>query len=82
MDALDGNAIAGTLFNIFGAEMTTATATCANCGNNGPLAELTIYPQAPGTVGRCRHCDAVLMVLVEMRGLTCVDVSGMAALEH
>lgn len=81
MDALDGNAIAGMLFDVFGAEMTTATGTCARCGNKGHLAELKVYVRAPGTVARCRRCDTVLMVLVEMRGFTCVDVSGLAALE-
>lgn len=82
MDALDGNAIAGTLFDIFGEEMTTATGTCARCRNKGHLAELKIYSRAPGTVARCRHCDTVLMVLVEKRGITCVDLSGLASFEH
>ena len=40
MEALDGNAIAGLLFDVFGAEMTTATGVCASCGASGPVAEL------------------------------------------
>ena len=35
MDALDGNAIAGLLLEVFGAEMTTATGFCARCGGAG-----------------------------------------------
>ena len=35
MDPLDGNAIAGDLFEVFGAEMTTAVGTCAHCGASG-----------------------------------------------
>jgi Family of unknown function (DUF6510) len=31
MDPLDGNAIAGLLFDAFGREMTTAAGTCARC---------------------------------------------------
>ena len=33
MEALDGNAIAGTLFEHFGTEMTTTIGACAHCGN-------------------------------------------------
>lgn len=82
MDALDGNAIAGTLFAVFGTEMTNATGTCASCGTSGRLGELVVYSQAPGTVARCGHCDSVLMVIVEIRGIACVDVSGFAALDQ
>ena len=80
MEALDGNAIAGQLRDVFGAEMTTVTGTCASCGARRQLAELVVYSRAPGTVARCRSCDALLMVLVEARGRTCVDLSGLAAL--
>jgi hypothetical protein len=81
MDALDGNAIAGLLFDVFGAEMTTATGICASCGATGQVAEAQVYLRAPGTVARCRSCGSVLMVLVTVRGTTCVDLRGLAALE-
>jgi hypothetical protein len=78
---LDGNAIAGQLFEVFGAEMTTATGVCANCGATAPVAEFRVYLRAPGTVARCRNCDAVLMVLATIRGITCVDLGGLSALD-
>ena len=78
MDALDGNAIAGQLVEVFGAELTTATGVCAGCGASCPVAELEVYLEAPGTVVRCRGCKAVLMVLVSRRGVTCVDLHGFA----
>jgi Family of unknown function (DUF6510) len=81
METLDGNAIAGTLFAVFGAEMTTATVTCGNCGTSSMVAELGVYLRAPGTVARCKHCGNVVMVLAEVRGITCVDFRGLAALE-
>ena len=81
MDALDGNAIAGQLVEVVGAEMTTATGVCASCGASGFVAELEVYLEAPGTVVRCRSCSAVLMVLVTARGITCVDLRGLARLE-
>ena len=80
MDALDGNAIAGQLVEVFGAEMTTATGTCAYCGAVRQVAELRVYLRAPGTVVRCTSCGNVVMVLVEIRGTTCVDLRGLAGL--
>ena len=81
MEALDGNAIGGLMMEIFGAEMTTATGTCAGCGAVALLAETVVYLQAPGTVARCRSCDAVEMVVVDVRGTKCVDLRGLASLE-
>ena len=85
MDALeagvvDGNAIGGLLIEVFGTEMTTAVGTCARCGAVGQVAELAVYRPGLGTVARCRSCDNVLMVFVEVRGVTCVDLMGLASL--
>jgi Family of unknown function (DUF6510) len=77
---LDGNAIGGLLIEVFGREMTTAVGTCASCGTVRPVAELAVYPRGPGTVVRCRHCDNLLMVFVQARGVTCVDLRGLASL--
>jgi hypothetical protein len=82
MDALDGNAIAGVLVDVFGEEMTTATGVCAGCGATALVGEFEVYLRAPGTVARCRHCQNVLMVLVTLRGVTCVDLRGLATLDR
>jgi hypothetical protein len=81
MSALDGNAIAGQLCEVFGREMTMSTGVCAGCGAAGRLGELETYVRGPGTVGRCRRCKAVLVVLVTIRETTCVDLRGLAGLE-
>ena len=81
MEALDGNAIAGLLHDLFGSEMTTAMGVCAHCGAAAPLAEHMVYNRAPGTVLRCRGCLDLLMVVVEVRSIYCVDLRGVAALE-
>jgi hypothetical protein len=81
MEALDGNAIGGLLLEVFGTEMTTATGVCAHCGAAGQVAELVVYLQAPGVVARCRSCASVVMVLVDVRGIRCVDLRGLASLE-
>jgi hypothetical protein len=77
---LDGNAIGGMLIELFGTEMTTAVGTCGVCGTTGQVAELLVYRPGLGTVVRCRVCDNVLMVFVEVRGITCVDIRGLAHL--
>jgi Family of unknown function (DUF6510) len=81
MEALDGNAVAGRLVAAFGVEMTTATATCGNCGRTGFVGEVAAYLRGPGTVLRCRNCDNVLVVLTEIRGIACVGLPGVAALD-
>ena len=49
----DGNAIAGLLIDVFGAEMTTATGVCAHCGARG------CSPSSPSTTGhRAPSCAA------------------------
>jgi hypothetical protein len=80
MEALDGNAIGGLLNDVFGVEMTVARGVCAHCGASRYVAEFEVYVQAPGTVARCRSCGAVLMVLVDVRGIRCVDLRGLKEL--
>ena len=74
---LDGNAAAGLLSEIFAAEMTTATGTCAECGAVNVFAAAQLYIQAPGAVLRCPSCTAVLMCIVRVPdGGLVVDLSG------
>ncbi len=81
MDALDGNAIAGLLHDVFGTEMTGAAGTCATCGATRPVAETMVYLRAPGTVVRCRSCRSLLMVITQIRDVKCVDLQGLAMLD-
>jgi hypothetical protein len=78
--ALDGNAIGGLLLDVFAADMTSATATCAACGAVRPVADAMVYLRGPGTVVRCRRCTSILMVISRVRGMNCVDLSGLAEL--
>ena len=81
MAAFDGNAIGGLLLEIFGADLTSARSVCAACGATRPVAEAAVYLRGPGTVVRCRSCSAVLMVIARIRGMNCVDLGGLAALD-
>ena len=78
--AVDGNAIGGMMAEVFGTDMTTAVATCGNCGAVSVVAELVVYRPGLGTVVRCRSCESVLMVFVSLHGTTCTDLMGLASL--
>jgi DNA-directed RNA polymerase subunit RPC12/RpoP len=73
MEALDGNAIAGPLFEHFGSEMTTQRGACAHCGATAEVAELRVYMKAPGAVVRCPTCGSVVIVLVRIRDVLRID---------
>ena len=61
---LDGNAVAGSLGEIFTSDVTASDVQCGRCGKVEPVGAELVY-QGPGAVVRCRHCSNVLMVLVE-----------------
>jgi hypothetical protein len=75
MDALDGNAIAGPLFEHFGAEMTAVSGTCGYCGATNQIAALRVYNRAPGAVARCPSCGNVDMVIVNIRDRVRADLT-------
>jgi hypothetical protein len=81
MDALDGNAIGGLLREVFDRELTDATGVCGHCNNKAVVAECEVYLGGPGAVVRCRTCHGLLMVFARVRGVVCVDLGGLQALE-
>jgi hypothetical protein len=60
---VDGNAVAGAFREVFAHEMTSARIACEGCGEVEPIGAERAYTQAPGIVLRCRHCQAVLLVM-------------------
>ncbi len=79
--AVDGNALAGALAEVFAVEMSSATVTCAGCGARGRLAECDAFVGGPGLVLRCRPCRAVLGRIVRTRTSVWLDLSGIAAMQ-
>jgi len=75
VEPVDGNAIAGALFDHFGVEMTARLGACAHCGAVAPMAELVVYPRAPGAVVRCRSCNGVVLVVLSLRERSVIDHS-------
>jgi hypothetical protein len=76
VDALDGNEIAAEMYELFGREMTTVTGACVHCGASAQIAELAVYNRAPGTVVRCRNCEDVVFVLLNIRGIRTINLDG------
>jgi hypothetical protein len=81
MQHLDGNAIAGDLASVFGADLTEMLGSCMFCHARGALAELVVYRTAMGSVGRCPTCGEVLVIVAERRDRPVVSLVGIRALE-
>ena len=81
MEYVDGNALGGTLNELFGVEMTVATGVCGTCGRRGEVATLHVYMRAPGAVARCPSCQSVVMKIVQSDNRTWLDLSGLRTLE-
>ena len=78
---LDGNAIGGLLLEVFGTDLTASLGVCASCGAEGQLATLDVYVHAPGIVGRCRSCEAVMLKIVRSGDRTWLDLRGTRTLQ-
>jgi hypothetical protein len=68
MMRVDGNAMGGTLDDVFAREMTSVRMVCDGCGEVEPVGAEHAYMQAPGMVLRCSHCERVLLVVTEANG--------------
>lgn len=78
---LDGNAAAGRLQAMFGVEMTTTAAECANCGSMSEMGALLAFTHSPGLVLRCPTCEGVMLRIVETPNATYLDARGMVYLK-
>jgi hypothetical protein len=80
-EALDGNALAGPLREIFAEDVTSVVALCTGCGLAGPVAALRVWPHAPGFVARCPGCEQVVLRLVRGPDRAWLDLRGTVRLE-
>ena len=78
---VDGNELAGGLAELFAVDMTMARGRCVNCGREAELAQVRVYDRAPGYVGRCPGCEAVLVRLVRAPDRAWLDLRGLSVLE-
>lgn len=75
---LDANAVAGTLHEVFGREMTAQHSQCAHCANRAQVGTFRVYDmRGPGIVMRCSVCAEIVIRLVRRPdGSFLVDESG------
>jgi hypothetical protein len=73
---LDGNAAAGTLQEVFGAEMTANPARCAHCGRVSMIGAMLAFGQQMGTVLRCPHCLEMVMRVMAGPDAVWLDLRG------
>ena len=78
---VDGNAVAGILAVVFGAEVTESHGQCATCHTVSLVGTMRAYTRGPGVVLRCPACAEVVLRIVETPHGTLVDVRGAAYLE-
>jgi hypothetical protein len=73
---LDGNAAAGEFAGILAADPTTVTVRCSSCGATQAFGQLQAYMGGPGTVLRCRSCEAMVARVARTPRGTWLDMSG------
>ena len=77
---LDGNALAGMLHEVFGAEMTIAQVECASCGRIGELGTLRVFNASPGYVLCCPACQKIVIRMIVTSDKIFLDARGTACL--
>jgi hypothetical protein len=74
--ALDGNAAAGLLGELFAFDVTTAHLTCDGCGAVSEVATARVYGGTMGAIVRCVHCDLALIRLTKTPAGYLLDMQG------
>jgi hypothetical protein len=80
-DYVDGNALGGTLREVFAVDITGARGRCAGCGTVNMVATSHVYVQSAGAVARCASCGDVLIRIVSAPDRMFLDFRGMSFLE-
>jgi hypothetical protein len=74
--ALDGNAAAGLMRELFAFDATTARVTCDGCGTVGEVATARVYGGTMGAIFRCVHCNSVVLRLTKTPAGYFLDMQG------
>jgi len=77
MDHLDGNVLAGATTELFVFEPTATHCQCEACADIAMLGQAMVYGYPMGFVARCRNCDNVLIVIVELAGRKSLNMRGL-----
>lgn len=61
---VDGNAAAGMLWDVFGADVTALIGVCGGCGAAAPMAEAIVELDETAAIVRCRGCTHTLITVL------------------
>lgn len=61
---VDGNAAAGMLWDVFGADVTALIGVCGGCGDASHLAEAVVEIDESAAIVRCRACTHTLFTVL------------------
>ncbi|WP_341999667.1 DUF6510 family protein [Microbacterium sp. LWH7-1.2] len=61
---VDGNAAAGMLWDVFGADVTALVGVCGGCGDASALAEAVVELDETAAIVRCRSCTHTLFTVL------------------
>lgn len=76
MSVVDGNALAGVLAGVLGADATVSILECRGCGSRAALGRARVYRSDMGSVGRCASCDQVLLTVIDTGTSRLLSLSG------
>ena len=78
--ALDGNAAAGFLSELFAIDLTVAHLVCTGCSNTHRLAALKLYGLPMGAILRCPSCNNCVLRVVARAPDYWLDMRGASSL--
>lgn len=61
---VDGNAAAGMLWDVFGADVTALIGVCGGCGDASTVAEAVVEIDDVAAIVRCRACTHTLFTVL------------------
>lgn len=65
---VDGNAVAGMLWDVFGADVTAVIGVCGSCGARARLAQAVVELDDVAAIVRCRACTHTLFTVLRDGG--------------
>ena len=63
-NVVDGNAAAGMLWDVFGADVTGLIGVCGGCGDASQVAEAVVELDETAAIVRCRACTHTLFTVL------------------
>lgn len=80
MSMFDGNALAGVLSSLLGADPTMLQVECGGCDATAVLADAVVERDAVASIVRCRSCTHTLFTVLEREGGVALVVESVRSL--